>query len=281
MDYIWGNGSRKSVQDTKGRVAVGARLHLKPMDATVENLARLQQLDSEIQQLTQALAALPRRLSECEAKLKGYQANVAGLEKKLQEEEALRRRFESDLADQRQKIVKFRNQTSSVKNNEQFHALQHEIGFAEAEVRRLEDAELEGMMRTEELQAQLAAAQAQVASYEKDLAAERESTRRSTEFQEAALKKWRGERASVRPTIPEEILAQYDRVAGSRGTGLARASNQRCTGCQMGLRPQAWNQVRTGALMNCESCGRLLYFNPRLEPQIETGAPENAGRRPA
>ncbi len=224
---------------------------------------------------------LPRRIRELEGKLAGYEAAVAAIEGKLRDEEALRRRYESDLGDQRQKIVKFRNQSSSVKNNEQFHALQHEIGFAETEIRRLEDAELDGMMRTEELQVQLAGAKAELASFARDVEAERQSARRSAEFQEASLKKWRGERAAVRPLVPEELLAQYDRVAGSRGTGLARASGQRCTGCQMGLRPQAWNQVRTGGLMSCESCGRLLYFNPKLEPQIETGAPEATGRRPA
>jgi len=34
----------------------------------------------------------------------------------------------------------------------------------------------------------------------------------------------------------------------------------------MYLRPQIWNQVRGGQLLTCESCARLLYFDPSLEP---------------
>jgi uncharacterized protein len=55
---------------------------------------------------------------------------------------------------------------------------------------------------------------------------------------------------------------------------LARARDQRCTGCQMGLRPQLWNQLRDGQSMKCESCGRILYVDNRREPQ-----PENRLRR--
>ena len=59
---------------------------------------------------------------------------------------------------------------------------------------------------------------------------------------------------------------RFDRLAASRGTGLAKAENQRCLACQISMRPQMWNQLREGELLTCDSCGRMLYWDPDMTP---------------
>jgi predicted nucleic acid-binding Zn-ribbon protein len=241
------------------------------MEENIETLICLQQVDDEILKASAELAALPRRITELEERLVRRQKEVAAAEQKTREEDAVRRRLESDLQDQQTKIAKFKAQTSSVKNNEQFHALQHEISFAETEIRRIEDAELDSMERSDALELALKNARADAAAQAAQLEADRRQVAVLIDEKKADLAGLKKEQATLRAAMNEELLTKYDRIAASKKTGAARATHQKCSACQMQLRPQAWNAVRSGTLLSCESCGRLLYFHAKLEPQSEGG----------
>ena len=105
---------------------------------------------------------------------------------------------------------------------------------------------------------------------------------RQKEFK-AQLEALNTQREALRPLIDPEWLTRFDRITTSRGTGLASAANQQCAGCRMGVRPQTWNQLREGELLPCDSCGRILYWDPAMAPAPKNPQPEpapGAGRAP-
>jgi predicted nucleic acid-binding Zn-ribbon protein len=52
-----------------------------------------------------------------------------------------------------------------------------------------------------------------------------------------------------------------------RGTAVARAEGERCTVCQVRLRPAVFAEVRRNdSIVQCDSCNRILYFTPPSKP---------------
>src|ERR1700684_1576823 len=153
----------------------------------LEALMRLQTIDGETAQLRAEIAALPKRLAALETRLAAEKAAVEQTAKALKDEEALKRRLESDLKDQQQKSVKLRDQMSSVKTNEQFRAFQHEIEFAEAEIKKIEDQELEGMERAEQLSQKRKAAESELADSARAVEIEKADARAESAKQKKKL----------------------------------------------------------------------------------------------
>lgn len=237
------------------------------MDSQIVKLIELQQLDGELGRLADQIAAAPERIAALDRTLTEQTRGVEEAEKALARGETKRRGLESDLRDQQQKAAKFREQASGVKTNEQFHALQSEIGFVEEEIRRIEDAIIANMVESDSLKARRSEAQLELTNHKKRLGEERAAIEAGAAAMKQQAEGLNAKREALRASSDKEMLQRYDRLARShRKTALARATGCRCTACQMAMRPQYWNEVRSGVLRDCESCGRLLYYDPDLEP---------------
>ena len=231
----------------------------------------LQGFDNEAKRLRDEMIALPRLVAQLDAKARATAGQRAVVLDLIAKEEALRRRQESDVQDKQAKIARARKQMDAATTTVQVTAYEHEIEFAQKEIATLEDAELESMERSEGLEAQRRVADQALDEAVKKHASESERAATTVAKDKTLLAEAETKRLAQRKTVGEDALSVYDRIAKAKGTGAAEAKDQKCSACQMLVRPQRWNDLRerdNTERMTCESCGRLLYYDPaRDSPQ--------------
>src|SRR6185436_10168974 len=137
------------------------------MNADLERLIALQKLDSTVHDAERWLAAEPTRTSALDARLETAREQVAAAKQRLADNQTARRAIEKDVAVHQGRLSKFREQAMAVKTNQEYHAVQKEIGFAQGEIKALEDKVLERMLEADELTSALKKAEAQLASEQK------------------------------------------------------------------------------------------------------------------
>jgi predicted nucleic acid-binding Zn-ribbon protein len=167
-----------------------------------------------------------------------------------------------------------------VKTNQEYKALTTEVEFAQQHIREAEDKILEGMLATESLEKDLKTAEAELKAEAAEIEKEKAEARSRTEVDEKELATWNGKRNTLRAAITPDVLRHYDRVLKLRGSAMAEAVDHHCSVCQVMLRPQLYNDVRTNEqFIICDSCHRILWYDPARDVPAagqETAVPAEA-----
>jgi predicted nucleic acid-binding Zn-ribbon protein len=237
------------------------------MHSAIPHLIELQRVDHLIAALRAELDAFPKRVREADAKLNGARAAVAVAKEGLVNSQKDRKKFELEVQQWKDRAKKYRDQSSAVKTNEAYKALQHEISNAETEVTRAEDAQLEVMVAGEEAERRVRHAEANLKEDETAVARERKEVEALQGAKKKQLESLFAERERFLAPIPQELRDLYDRIAKRHhGTGLAEARDGQCRGCGMRVLPHILQELRRDPneeIYRCESCGLILYT---LEP---------------
>ena len=240
------------------------------MDQGLKTVIELQQLDAEIAEFSAQIDLLPKEIQAIETQLHefihAHDERKQRLAKNLKE----RKDFEVEIQSIRAKINKHKDQLYEVKTNEQYKAMLKEIEGEEAKVRSFEDQILEKMVEAEDLEEHIRDAASRLDSEKSRVAAEVQKLQSLRQEDVEKRDELEARRNSDAASIDSQLLAQYERLRrGKRGQAVAEVRNGLCSACNVLLRPQLFNEIRSNeSVMTCEQCGRILYFT---EPPAESG----------
>jgi len=224
-------------------------------------------VDIRLHEVRARLAVFPKRLAEVNARVEGARAQLIRAKEAHTQSLKDRKTFEMDVDQWKEKVRKYKDQTGSVKTNEAYKALLHEIEMAEKEIASAEDRLLDRMVAGEEYVRQVKAAEKAIAEIE--VSAKTEQQAISADY--AAADKQRvaleAERKLAVADVPEDLLQIYQQLA-NRHNGVALAEvreDESCSMCRVRVRPHTYQLLRdpnNEQIFNCETCTRILYSAP-------------------
>jgi predicted nucleic acid-binding Zn-ribbon protein len=237
--------------------------HLAPRLAEYHRLAReLAQESARLHGVPEEMRALHDEHAAARAALDELAARADG---------ALRERVarEGEVADAQERLRKFQQQVSRVRNQREYGALLGEIDGAKAALRGLEDGVLELLERAEAAKRELAERESAFGELAERHAAGLAAWEAKKPAVAARVAELEAAVAALRAELPKGIVSQYGRLAeryqGEALATLARTERAggtvlwHCSACNYHVRPQAALEIRSrGVLSQCDGCRRFL-----------------------
>ena len=244
------------------------------MQKVLQNLLELQSVDVRLNDVRARLASYPKRLAEADARLAAARGEVE--QSKAAQLATLkdRKKYELDVEQWKGKVRKYKDQTSQIKTNEAYKALQHEVQMAEEEIAKAEDRLLEQMVSSEEYDRRIKTSEKTLREVEESTRGERAALESEKAGVEKELSELDAERARVVTEIPDDMLDHYERIAKKHhGVALAEVRSEACGACGVRIRPHVFQEMRRSGseeLFHCETCTRILYY---VEPGATAAVP--------
>lgn len=245
------------------------------MQPEVLSLIRLQDFDQSLARLTAELLELPKRLDTLTKDGAAHGKHLESLQASLKADETERRKLEGSVVLHKSKIIKLKKQLNEAQTQTQSQAFEHEITWAESEIVKAEERELELLMEEEQLRGDVQVAKVRLLEMQKTFELERTQALTRHKAGKAEMAALEEQRQTTLKTLEPTVTSLYERLRRKHKNGIVAAEvvNSQCQACYMEIRPQMWQELRTSQpFMTCENCSRVLYittvtgFDPQFGP---------------
>ena len=222
----------------------------------------LQQIDLDLEKKTEMLSQVESQLShnealtEVKAEVERKRENLAELEKKQKTAEWVIDDLQAKAGPLQQKLY-----AGSVKNPKELMSLQQQVEQLKSQIREEEDKTLEIMGQVEALQKEVALRAAEVKKLEGEWQKKREQLLAEQAELSTTIDIIKGKRGELADAIEPAHLELYETLrARKQGHAVAKIEQGRCQGCRITLPVSELMRARMGELVQCDSCGRILYL---------------------
>ena len=228
---------------------------------SVRQLYQLQILELEIASAEQATAKAQARLNENE-ELRSAKAAIAKSQSEL--DILLKSQKEADWAisdiTSKMTVTSASLFSGRVRNPKELTSLQQELDSLKHQRDPLEEKSMGYMEKIEAVQARLKTLDAELKAVEGKLREEHKALHSQLDELKAKLDALHEQHSQAIKLIPPEEAAHYSEVKKRRANPVARVEKGTCGGCRLSLSSAELQRARSGKVIQCSSCSRILFF---------------------
>ena len=226
-----------------------------------KQLYRLQEVDLEIESGERALKQVKSQLGESQAVIK-TQKQLDQEQKNLAEMSRQQRSAEWEIDDISTKLAAAEEQLFSgkVKNPKELTNLQHEVKAFKARRDKLEEKALEIIDKAEQAEASVAQTNKELEKLTAEWQSQQKQLNDEMKRLEDTLTELKAKRQRLAGEIDSEAFEFYQGLRKGKGIAVARVEQGICRGCRISLPTTDLQQARSGNLVQCSSCGRILFL---------------------
>lgn len=232
------------------------------MHKDIQGLLVLQEEDIIRMQALHQLELIPHKIHHCNKEIDELQSSFEAGKKSLKEIEVEQKNTEVELRLAEELIVKYKTQQMSVKKNEDYEALSHQIDDTHKKIDLLENKDLECLMAIDEQKKALRNLEEEtlekvqtVKKHIQCLEDEQSKVQASIDAIKQAYEK-------AKSNISPEALHMYENIKRhvKKPKFIVFLDGHSCTGCHLRVSNDIVQEVLSKhQLACCDQCGRILY----------------------
>lgn len=250
------------------------------MEGQLRLLVRLQELESAMQRLDEAVAAKPQEIEALTRTRDEMRDTITKHRRELEDLDKQRRRLESEVAQEEYNLQKAQRKLRDVKTNKEYSAMLVEIETVKQKISVREDSMLQLMELAEDCKGELHEAEHRLIREEHKLAEEHRQKETELAMLQQVLAEKRHLREETMSHVERSLLDLYQRLLSARkGLAVVAIKDGACQGCFLNTPPQLVQEVRRNdRVLTCSHCHRILYLTLEMgQPSLDSGAPELVG----
>ena len=224
-------------------------------------LIALQKVESKLDEIHILKGELPMEVADLEDEITGLHARQTRIEEEINGVTDFIQQRRDAIKESEALIKKYEKQSTNVKNNREFEAINKEMEMQQLEVKLAEKHIKDATEEIAEKAVLLEKAKKNIAVKEGLLATKKGELEKIIAATEKEEKHFNKLAEDARQEVDHRLLVSYDKIRKSYRNGLAVVPVERdaCGGCFYSIPPQKQSEIKQHKkVMICENCGRIL-----------------------